>query len=402
MHSIVSYFIEANIYVVSLYFIYKVILQSSTNFKVGRPFLLSGILLSLLLPLLSFSEMVVASSQLDFSAVMAEIAISSDKTTLSYEFNWPFWGATLYLSGSILFLLKLCLQLRKLFLVKSNAPFNGAYYELPNSNAAYSFMGWIFIGSDYSETEKLTVLKHEKAHVNRKHSLDILLCHALQIAFWPNPLVYKFKNIFQEIHEYQADELSWQEQESYLQLLVHQNFNRFPPITNQFKSSHLKLRIMRLKNQITTKVSPAKIGLTVALFATVLFVNQNLKAGSSQVSVNQEQQTEFDKTAEFPGGHEAMLEFIGRNLIYPKSMKDQKIKGKVFLQFKVLQDGSLTDFNAVRSPHEDFTKAAIRAAKKMPDWIPGEKDGKKIKLLMTLPINFNIPEPPNPPTPPTK
>lgn len=84
MHSIVSYFIEANIYVVSLYFIYKVILQSSTNFKVGRPFLLSGILLSLLLPLLSFSEMVVASSQLDFSAVMAEIAISSDKTTLSY------------------------------------------------------------------------------------------------------------------------------------------------------------------------------------------------------------------------------------------------------------------------------------------------------------------------------
>ena len=134
---------------------------------------------------------------------------------------------------------------------------------------------------------------------------------------------------------------------------------------------------MRLKNQITTKVSPAKIGLTVALFATVLFVNQNLKAGSSKVSVNQEQQTEFDETAEFPGGHEAMLEFIGRNLIYPKSMKDQKIKGKVFLQFKVLQDGSLTDFNAVRSPHEDFTKAAIRAAKKMPDWIPGEKMVKK-------------------------
>ncbi|MFB1022746.1 MAG: TonB family protein [Vicingaceae bacterium] len=145
---------------------------------------------------------------------------------------------------------------------------------------------------------------------------------------------------------------------------------------------------MRLKNQITTKVSPAKIGLTVALFATVLFVNQNLKAGSSQVSVNQEQRAEFDKTAEFPGGHEAMLEFIGRNLIYPKSMKDQKIKGKVFLQFKVLQDGSLTDFNAVRSPHEDFTIAAIRAAKKMPDWIPGEKNSKKIKQLMTLPISF--------------
>ena len=177
--------------------------------------------------------------------------------------------------------------------------------------------------------------------------------------------------------------MSWQEQESYLQLFVHQNFNRFPPITNQFKSSHLKLRIIRLKNQITTKVSPAKIGLTVALFATVLFVNQNLKAGSSQVSVNQEQQTEFDKIAEFPGGREAMVDFIGRNIIYPKSMKDQKIKGRVYLQFNVMPDGSLADFSAVRSPHEDFTKAAILAAKKMPNWIPGDKDGKKIKLLMT-------------------
>lgn len=159
---------------------------------------------------------------------------------------------------------------------------------------------------------------------------------------------------------------------------------------------------MRLKNQFITKVTPAKIGLTVTLFATVLFVNQNLKAGSSQVSVNEEQQTEFDKTAEFPGGHEAMLDFIGRNLIYPKSMKDQKLKGKVFLQFNVMSDGSLADFNAVKSPHEDFTKAAIRAAKKMPKWIPGKKDGKRIKMKMTLPISFDIPEPPNPPTPPTK
>ena len=136
----------------------------------------------------------------------------------------------------------------------------------------------------------------------------------------------------------------------------------------------------------------------MALFAATLFLNQNLKAGAPQIKTEQIQQTEVDKTAEYPGGQEAMLKFITGHLIYPKTMKDQGITGKVFLQFNVLSDGILGDFEEIRSPHEDFTNAAIKAMKQMPNWIPVEKDGKKIKMQLTLPINFDIPKP----TPPSK
>ncbi|MDC1451165.1 energy transducer TonB [Vicingaceae bacterium] len=181
-----------------------------------------------------------------------------------------------------------------------------------------------------------------------------------------NPLVYRFKTLFQEIQEYEADKLSWQESDGYLQLLIQQNFNHFPFLTNQFKSSHLKLRTMRLKNKFTKKITPAKVGLTVALFATTLFINQNLKAGAPKIITEQIQQTEADKPAEYPGGQAAMLKFISSHLVYPKTMKEQGIEGKVFLRFNILPDGTLADFKAAISPHEDFTNAAIKAMKQMP------------------------------------
>lgn len=43
-----------------------------------------------------------------------------------------------------------------------------------------------------------------------------------------NPIMHQFKTLFQEIHEYESDKLSLQESDSYLQLMIQQNFNHFP------------------------------------------------------------------------------------------------------------------------------------------------------------------------------
>ncbi len=120
---------------------------------------------------------------------------------------------------------------------------------------------------------------------------------------------------------------------------------------------------MRLKNQFTKKITPIKVGLTVALFATTLFINQNLRAGTPQIITEQIQQNESDKSTAYPIGQEAMLKFISAQLIYPKTMKEQGIKGKVFLQFNVLTDGTLADFEAAKSTHDNFKNAAIKAMK---------------------------------------
>jgi len=402
MEFILNYFIEVNLYIVSLYLIYKGVIQPAKNYSIARPFLVLGILFSLGLPFITLQPMNLTAGELNLSAVLAEVTVSAAEKT-NIPISTPvFWMKVVYFGGVLALSVTFVFQLIQLLRVKSKATKKHTHFEVEQSTAAYSFMNWIFIGSNYSSEEKTVLLRHEQVHVTKKHSVDILLCQALKIVFWMNPLSYQFKTLFQEIHEYEADELSWQERDSYLQLLIQQNFNHFPSLTNKFKSSHLKLRIMRLKNQFTKTITPAKIGLTVALFATALFINQNLKAGAPQILIEQVIQTEVDKVAEFPGGQEAMLKFIGGHLVYPKKMKDQGLKGRVYLQFNVLPDGTLADFEAARSPHEDFTNAAIKAMEQMPKWIPAEKDGKKVKVQMTLPISFDIPAPPLPPTPPAK
>jgi len=416
MESTVNYFIEANLYLASLYLIYKGFIQPARNYKIARPFLIVGIILSIGLPFLTLQTMNVSSTELNLSLALAEVSISNTASPNDSVLTTLNWINVIYLFGMLSLLILFIVQLSQLLVVKAKATKKETHFELEQSTAAFSFMNWIFIGSDYSSEEKTVLLRHEQVHVTKKHSLDILLCQALKIAFWMNPLVYQFKTLFQEIHEYEADELSWHESDGYLQLLIQQNFNHFPALTNQFKSSHLKLRIMRLKNQFTKKITPAKVGLTMALFAATFFINQNLKAGEPQVrpadvehvhspsSDSVYSAVDVDKIAVFPGGQEAMLEFIGNNVVYPKSMKKQGITGRVYLQFTILEDGSITDLIALESryvPHEELIQAAVNGIKQMPKWTPAEKDGKTVKIQFTLPINFKIPEE-SPPTPPTK
>ncbi len=400
MEFTINYFIEVNLFLISLYLIYKGFIQPARNYKISRPLLLIGVALSLMLPFFDFQILNVTESNLSLPSVLDEVSVSASNSVNDSPINWMFWVKTVYLTGVFILFSKFIIQLLQLIKVKSQAVKRNGHFEIEKSPAAYSFMKWIFIGSEYSPKEKAILLRHEQVHVNKRHSFDILICQALQIIFWPNPLIYKFKSLFQENHEYQADELSWQERDSYLQLLVLQNFNQFPSITNQFKSSHLKLRIMRLKNQFKTKVTPAKIGLTVALFATTLFINQNLKATSVANETKQEQLIEVDKMAEFPGGQKALMKFIQKNIIFPKSKAVKGLSGKVFMQFNILEDGTLADFKALKSPHEDFTAQALKVMKKMPKWIPAEKDGKKVKMQLTLPINFKLNTPSSPSTPP--
>ena len=285
MEATANYFIEANLYLVSLCLIYKGFIQPARNYKIARPFLIVGTVLSLGLPFLSLPTMNISSAELNLSHILTEVSISNSGTT-SDSMLAPFsWIKVIYGAGVCSLLLLFVLQLVQLLNVKSKATKTNTHFELEQSTAAFSFMNWIFIGSSYSSEEKTVLLRHEQVHVTRKHSLDILMCQALKIVFWVNPVVYQFKTLFQEIHEYEADELSWQESDNYLQLLIQQNFSHFPSLTNQFKSSHLKLRIMRLKNQFTKKITPAKVGLTVALFATTFFINQNLKANAPQMTV---------------------------------------------------------------------------------------------------------------------
>jgi TonB family protein len=97
-----------------------------------------------------------------------------------------------------------------------------------------------------------------------------------------------------------------------------------------------------------------------------------------------------EKMAQFPGGADAMDLFIRKNLNYPADLKSAGVKGKVYVQFVVEKDGSITNIQVRRSSRNDtLDQEAMNVIKKMPNWEPGTVRGKKVRVKQTIPITFN-------------
>ena len=89
---------------------------------------------------------------------------------------------------------------------------------------------------------------------------------------------------------------------------------------------------------------------------------------------------------EFPGGTQALFNFIRENLQYPNN--DTCVTGRVVAQFTVKEDGSIANARVIRGIHPDFDKEALRVINMMPKWKPGTKQGEVVDTEYTVPIIF--------------
>ena len=92
---------------------------------------------------------------------------------------------------------------------------------------------------------------------------------------------------------------------------------------------------------------------------------------------------------DFPGGMEKFYKFVGNNYQTPE---EEGLKGKVYVTFVVEKDGSLTDIKVIRDIGYGTGKEAIRVLNKCPKWTPGEQNGKKVRVLYSLPITIQSAE----------
>jgi TonB family protein len=90
----------------------------------------------------------------------------------------------------------------------------------------------------------------------------------------------------------------------------------------------------------------------------------------------------------YPGGHSEMIKFIKKNLKFPKD-SDTTVQGKVYIEFVVNDNGSLSDFRVVKGLADAFDNSALETVKKMPNWIPARMDNKPIKAKIVVPIKFD-------------
>lgn len=99
-----------------------------------------------------------------------------------------------------------------------------------------------------------------------------------------------------------------------------------------------------------------------------------------------------DQQAEYPGGMEALMNFLTQNVKYPKEAIEKNIQGRMIVKFVIEADGKIGDAVILKGIEGDddkvLEKAAIDIVKRMPAWIPAEVNGKKVASYFNLPVVF--------------
>ena len=90
------------------------------------------------------------------------------------------------------------------------------------------------------------------------------------------------------------------------------------------------------------------------------------------------------------GGIKAFYTYVGDNLQYPARARRMYIEGRVFIEFVVERDGSLTDIKVAKGIGAGCDEEAVRVISQAPKWNPGKQRGRAVRVRMVMPIMFKL------------
>ncbi len=97
-----------------------------------------------------------------------------------------------------------------------------------------------------------------------------------------------------------------------------------------------------------------------------------------------------DKEASFPGGLAKMMKYFSENLEYPKMEFETIPNGRIIIEFVINKDGSIEQVKARKEGIKELDEEYIRVIKNMPNWIPAEVNGEKVRSKGVLPIRIHF------------
>jgi bla regulator protein BlaR1 len=294
----VHYFMQVVVFQLAFLLIYDVVLKKETFFNWNRIYLIVSALISVVMPFVKidgFKEVIPQQFIINLPEVIIGNVTANTLTNLQIERLvteskplWT-WETILYL-GMVLATLFLVFKITKIVRMLSRSPKskmgNLFIIKLQNSNAAFSFFHYIFLGELLNENDKKAILKHEIIHVQEKHTLDLLFFEILRILFWFNPLIYMYQNRIMTLHEFIADKeaVKHQDKTYYYQNLLSQVFEtkNISFINPFFKQSLIKKRIVMLQKSKSKQVYLLKYALLVPIILGMLIYTSCIENVYSQ------------------------------------------------------------------------------------------------------------------------
>ncbi|WDF65774.1 M56 family metallopeptidase [Flavobacterium sp. KACC 22763] len=279
MEALFIYIIKSSGLMLLFYCAYFFLLRKETFFNSNRWFLLSGLIVSAILPLVTYTKVIWINAAPQFDTDFQNF-VSNTSQDESSEFNWNYFLLGLYALGLLIFLIKLAIDFYSLNSIikgkkiKQQADFK--FIDINENIAPFSYFEYIVYNSSlYTASELENIIEHEKVHSDQNHTFDVLISRIFSIIFWFNPIVWFYKKAITQNLEFIADSEAAKKlldkkayQYTLLKITTHENC---VAITNHFYQSLIKKRIVMLnKSQSKKRNSWKYYAVIPALAAFVL------------------------------------------------------------------------------------------------------------------------------------
>jgi TonB family protein len=100
--------------------------------------------------------------------------------------------------------------------------------------------------------------------------------------------------------------------------------------------------------------------------------------------------TIIEQMPAFPGGESMMMEFIQKNISYPREAMENGFSGTVYVNFVVDNTGEISQVNIIRGVQKSLNEESLRIVKSMPRWSPGMQSGRPVWVSFNLPIKYTL------------
>jgi len=404
-----NHLLIANLSFTAFFTVYMVVLRRFTFFGLNRFYLLFALVFSALSPFLPLDFWEEAGSGFLPVVDLPLLTVDGDHASvapLGQAVAMAYWAGV---AVAIAALLYTSYPLLRMMSRSRHRAHPRTHYYVAEGRHAFSFFHRIHIGEEVDHDMLEMILAHESVHRQQRHSLDVLLFAIARVLAWFNPFVYLAVREVRLNHEFLADRAVFGRMGTDYQagLLNHAMNTRCFPLTNSFFSKNdLKNRIRMMNKKHSGKWSLAAYALIIPAIAGCLWLSacsdqagipdQNQKDMSQQEIMTAagdgivKKAAEVDKSPEFPGGEDGLLAYFKEGFEYPAKLKEAGVEGRCTLSFVVNEDGSISNVEAVKSDNKMLEEPAISFVENMPDWTPGEFQGKKVKVMMYLPVMYTM------------
>ncbi len=283
-----SYLFNFSLFLALFWVLYLLLFRKETFFNINRIYLLLAPVIAAVLPFAVISSLHFTTNGSIFWYNQAPIFLSNNTTTTNLEtvtatssansFSYINALILVYFSGFLFMLFKLTRKIILYKKLKASAKRikldKNKIYQLPNSDAAFTFFNSVFIGDGLEGSQKNKIIQHELVHKHHKHSFDLLYYEILKVICWFHPAVYSLQNQLRLVHEYIADALVVEKntKTNYAENILNGFFQvKGISFTNQFfNHSLIKKRILMLHKTKSRQTALLKYLLLLPVLAVML------------------------------------------------------------------------------------------------------------------------------------